>query len=125
MLVSCQRQPERFSLRETGAMSRHDSDTDEAVVTESRTRLKKPPLYQVILHNDDFTTMEFVVHVLQNIFRRSESDAVRIMLQVHLEGIGVAGVYTYEIAEMKVAKVTELAQANEFPLLCTMEEIRG
>jgi ATP-dependent Clp protease adaptor protein ClpS len=103
-------------------MSRFDSDTDEAVVTESETRLKRPSLYQVLLHNDDFTTMEFVVYVLQNVFQRSETDALRIMLQVHLEGIGVAGVYTYEVAEMKVSKVTELAQANEFPLLCTIEE---
>ena len=103
-------------------MSRYDADTDEAVVAESKTRLKKPPLYQVLLHNDDFTTMEFVVYVLQNVFGRSEADAVRVMLQVHLEGMGVAGVYTYEIAEMKVLKVTELARANEFPLLCTIEE---
>jgi ATP-dependent Clp protease adaptor protein ClpS len=106
-------------------MSRFDSGTDEAVVTESDTRLKRPPLYQVILHNDDFTTMEFVVYVLQNVFQRSEPDAFRIMLQVHLEGVGVAGVYTYEIAEMKVSKVTELARANEFPLLCTIEESPG
>jgi ATP-dependent Clp protease adaptor protein ClpS len=106
-------------------MSRFDLDTDEAVVTESETRLKRPPLYQVVLHNDDFTTMEFVVYVLQNVFQRSETDAFRIMLQVHLEGVGVAGVYTYEIAEMKVAKATEMAQANEFPLLCTIEETAG
>lgn len=103
-------------------MSRYDSDTDEAVVTESEIRLKKPPLYHVLLHNDDFTTMKFVVYVLQNVFQRSETEAVRVMLQVHLEGVGVAGMYTYEIAEMKVAKVTELARANEFPLLCTIEE---
>ncbi|HEV7902929.1 MAG TPA: ATP-dependent Clp protease adapter ClpS [Pyrinomonadaceae bacterium] len=106
-------------------MSRFDSDTDEGVVTESETRLKRPPLYQVVLHNDDFTTMEFVVYVLQNVFQRSEPDAFRIMLQVHLEGVGVAGVYTYEIAEMKVSKATELARANEFPLLCTIEESAG
>ena len=106
-------------------MSRFDSDTDEAVITESETRLKQPPLYQVLLHNDDFTTMEFVVYVLQNVFQRSETDAIRIMLEVHLQGMGVAGVYTHEVAEMKVAKVTELAQANEFPLLCTIEENRG
>ena len=106
-------------------MSRFDSETDEAVVAESETRLKKPPLYQVLLHNDDFTTMEFVVYVLQNVFGRSESEAVRVMLQVHLEGVGVAGVYTYEVAEMKVTKVTNLAQSNEFPLLCTIEESSG
>jgi ATP-dependent Clp protease adaptor protein ClpS len=88
---------------------------------ESETELRRPQLYKVLIHNDDFTSMGFVVFILQTIFGRSESDAVRLMLQVHNEGAGVAGHYTYEIAEMKVAKVTELAQANEFPLLCTIE----
>jgi ATP-dependent Clp protease adaptor protein ClpS len=126
MLVSCQRAvAKRLRAREKATMPRYDSDTDEAVVTESETRLKRPPLYQVVLHNDDFTTMEFVVYVLQNVFQRTDTEAVRIMLQVHLEGVGVAGVYTYEIAEMKVSKVTELARANEFPLLCTIEETGG
>jgi hypothetical protein len=74
------RSPE-CGARETAAMSRYDSDTDEAVLTESETRLKKPPLYQVLLHNDDFTTMEFVVYVLQNVFQRSETEAVRVMLR--------------------------------------------
>lgn len=103
-------------------MPRDDFELDEAVVTESEVRLKKPPLYKVMIHNDDFTTMEFVVFILQTVFQRSESDAITIMLKVHTEGVGVAGIYTYEIAEMKVAKVTSLAQANEFPLLCTIEE---
>src|ERR1051326_601662 len=90
--------------------------------TESKTRLERPPLYKVLLHNDDFTTMEFVVFVLQTVFNHGESEAMRIMLNVHRLGLGEAGVYTYEVAEMKVNKVTSLAQANEFPLLCTMEE---
>jgi ATP-dependent Clp protease adaptor protein ClpS len=90
--------------------------------TESKTKLERPPLYKVLLHNDDFTTMEFVVFVLQTVFNHGESDAMRILLNVHRLGLGVAGVYTYEVAEMKVDKVTSLAQANEFPLLCTMEE---
>ena len=90
--------------------------------TESKTKLERPPLYKVFLHNDDFTTMEFVVFVLQTVFGHGESEAVRIMLNVHKEGIGLAGVYTYEVAEMKVDKVMSIAQANEFPLLCTMEE---
>ena len=96
----------------------------DAVVeeTESETKQERPPLYKVLLHNDDFTTMEFVVFILQTVFNHGESDAVRIMLNVHREGIGLAGVYTYEVAEMKVDKVTSIAQANEFPLLCTMEE---
>jgi len=97
---------------------------DTEVVTESKSerKLKRPQLYKVLLHNDDFTTMEFVVFVLQTVFGHGASEAVRIMLNVHRLGIGLAGVYTFEVAEMKVSKVTELAQANEFPLLCTMEE---
>ena len=90
--------------------------------TESETKLERPPLYKVFLHNDDFTTMEFVVFILQTVFNHGESDAVRIMLNVHRLGIGLAGVFTFEVAEMKVDKVTSIAQANEFPLLCTMEE---
>ena len=90
--------------------------------TESEIKLERPPLYKVFLHNDDFTTMEFVVYILQTVFNHGESDAVSIMLNVHRQGIGLAGVYTYEVAEMKVDKVTSIAQANEFPLLCTMEE---
>jgi ATP-dependent Clp protease adaptor protein ClpS len=99
-----------------------DYEHDEAVVTESKEKLEKPPLYKVLIHNDDFTTMEFVVLVLTNVFNRSEGEAFRIMLQVHVEGIGVAGVYTYEIAQMKAEKATSLARESEFPLLFTVEE---
>src|SRR4029079_2616851 len=97
-------------------------DSDEAVAAESKSRLEKPPLYKVLLHNDDFTTMEFVVYVLQTVFQLGEAEAIAVMLQVHTEGVGVGGIYTYEIAEMKAEKVMNLAQANEFPLLCTIEE---
>jgi ATP-dependent Clp protease adaptor protein ClpS len=97
-------------------------DLDEAVEAESKTRLKKPSLYKVLIHNDDFTTMEFVVYVLESVFQLGEAEAIAVMLQVHTEGIGVAGIYPYEIAEMKAAEVVAIAQANEFPLLCTVEE---
>ena len=99
-------------------------DRGHAVVEETETKIKleRPPLYKVFLHNDDFTTMEFVVFILQTVFNHGESEAIRIMLNVHKQGIGLAGVFTYEVAEMKVDKVTSIAQANEFPLLCTMEE---
>src|ERR1700754_885557 len=99
-------------------------EQDGAVVTETegKTKLERPPLYRVFLHNDDFTTMEFVVFILQTVFNHGESEAVRIMLNVHRQGIGLAGVYTFEVAEMKVDRVTSIAQANEFPLLCTMYE---
>ncbi len=103
-------------------MPERDFETDELVLTESETRIKEPRLYKVLLHNDDFTTMEFVVHVLETVFQRSENEAVRVMLHVHIGGVGVAGIYPYEIAEMKVAKATEMARTSEFPLLCTMEE---
>jgi ATP-dependent Clp protease adaptor protein ClpS len=95
---------------------------DEEVAAESRERLKKPPLFRVLLHNDDFTTMEFVVEVLMQVFGKSEAAAFRVMWAVHTQGVGVAGVYTYEVAEMKVERVTQLARAREFPLLCTAEE---
>lgn len=103
-------------------MPRPDFEHDEAVVTESETRLKQPPLYKVLIHNDDYTTMDFVVQVLEEVFQHSEPEAVAIMLQVHMQGVGVAGVYTFEIAETKVAKVEAMARAREFPLLCTVEE---
>ncbi|HEX8774303.1 MAG TPA: ATP-dependent Clp protease adaptor ClpS [Pyrinomonadaceae bacterium] len=105
-------------------MPRLNAEPDDAVVTESKSKekLKPPPLYKVLIHNDDFTTMDFVVFVLQTVFQRTEAEAVRVMLQVHTQGIGVAGIYTYEVAEMKAAKATELAQAHEYPLLFTTEE---
>ena len=100
-----------------------ENEIDDAVVMpESREQLKKPPLFKVLIHNDNFTTMEFVVHVLESVFQLPEPDALRIMLQVHTQGLGVAGVYTYEVAEMKVEKVAQLARAHEYPLLCTLEE---
>jgi ATP-dependent Clp protease adaptor protein ClpS len=96
---------------------------DTAVVTETRTKtkLKRPKLYKVLLHNDDFTTMEFVVAVLITIFHKSEGEATAIMLHVHRTGIGVAGVYTYEVAEAKVNEVMKAAEEAEYPLLCTLE----
>jgi ATP-dependent Clp protease adaptor protein ClpS len=106
----------------------HDSEKvgrgdDHGLATaEAKPRLKRPPLYRVILLNDDYTPMEFVVEVLQKIFSLDRTTATRIMLEVHTKGKGVCGVYTYEIAETKVAQVTGLAQQHQHPLLCTMEE---
>lgn len=99
-----------------------DFDRDEAVLTESETRLEKPPLFKVVLHNDDFTTMEFVVFILRTVFHRDTAEAFDIMFKVHNEGIGIAGVYTYEVAQMKAEKAMNLARAQEYPLLCTVEE---
>ena len=94
---------------------------EELPVAESQEKTEEPPLFKVLLHNDDYTTMDFVVHVLQTIFNMAEDQAIQVMLNVHVKGIGVAGVYTYEVAEMKVAKTTAAAREHEFPLLCTME----
>jgi ATP-dependent Clp protease adaptor protein ClpS len=98
------------------------TDFEEAAVAESREKVEEPPLFKVLLHNDDYTTMEFVVWVLESIFNMAVDQAIQVMLNVHTQGIGVAGVYTYEIAEMKVNKTSDLARENEFPLLCTMEK---
>lgn len=91
-------------------------------VEEEKPKLKRPPLYQVVLINDDFTPMEFVVEVLQTVFAMERNSATRVMLEVHTKGKGICGVYTYEIAETKVAQVTSIAQQQQHPLLCTMEE---
>jgi ATP-dependent Clp protease adaptor protein ClpS len=96
-------------------------ERDIGVITETRKRLKPPPMYKVLLHNDDYTTREFVVMILQAIFNKSETEATQIMLHVHHNGVGVAGVYPYEIAETRAAKVEALARAHEFPLRCTLE----
>ncbi len=96
---------------------------DTVVVTKPKTekKLKRPPLYKVILHNDDFTPMEFVVLILRHVFHKSESDATAIMLHAHTRGYAVAGVYAHEIAEEKVNRTMSLARESQVPLLCTME----
>ncbi len=95
---------------------------EELPVAESEEKTEEPPLFRVLLHNDDYTTMDFVVHVLQTIFNMAEDQAIQVMLNVHVKGIGIAGVYTYEVAEMKVAKTTAMAREQEFPLLVTIEQ---
>jgi ATP-dependent Clp protease adaptor protein ClpS len=102
--------------------TRHRDDDQGIALEEGKPRLKRPPLYRVILLNDDYTPMEFVVQVLEKVFGLDRNTATRIMLEVHTKGKGICGVYTYEIAETKVAQVTGLAQQHQHPLLCTMEE---
>jgi ATP-dependent Clp protease adaptor protein ClpS len=99
-----------------------DSEHDGEVLTESETKVEKPKMYKVVLHNDDFTTMDFVVFVLKTVFNRSYAESFMIMLKVHNEGAGTAGVYSFEIATMKAEKAMSLARAGEYPLLCTVEE---
>ena len=104
-------------------MPSQEVERDERVLVEEEVKVEEPPLYRVLLHNDDFTTMDFVVYILIHVFHRNDEDAVRLMLQVHNAGAGVAGIYTHEVAEMKVEQTTQLARAHEFPLLCTMERV--
>jgi ATP-dependent Clp protease adaptor protein ClpS len=103
---------------------RQGESDDVEVVTSTRTerKLKTPRLYKVLLLNDDYTTMEFVVYVLQSIFRLPEAEAVQVMLHVHKNGTGVAGVYPRQIAETRVAQVEALARQHEYPLRCNLEE---
>lgn len=103
-------------------MSQYDPDIQEDVSTETLDDVREPSMYRVLLHNDDYTTMEFVVEILMVVFNKSVESATEIMLNVHRKGIGVCGVYTHEIAETKVETVSRLAQENGFPLKCTMEE---
>ena len=90
--------------------------------TKVRPKTKKPSLYKVLLLNDDYTPMEFVIHVLERFFAKQHEEAVEIMLHVHRRGVGVCGIYTFEVAETKVAQVIELARRNQHPLQCTMEK---
>ena len=99
-----------------------DGGTGVGVATRTRTRTKQPTPYKVLMLNDDYTPMEFVVLCLQRFFRMSIEDATRVMLQVHQKGVGVCGVFTYEIAETKVTQVMDLARQNQHPLQCTIEK---
>ncbi|MCG8560491.1 MAG: ATP-dependent Clp protease adapter ClpS [Hyphomicrobiales bacterium] len=113
-------------------MSRDDQDnrsdddgsdgTGTGIVTRTRTKTKKPSLYKVLLLNDDYTPMDFVVYVLERFFNKPREEATRIMLHVHQKGVGMCGIYTYEIAETKVAQVMNFARQHQHPLQCTMEK---
>ncbi len=107
---------------------RDDDKTDNpdspnvGVVVKARPKTRKPAMYKVLMLNDDYTPMEFVVHVLERFFQKSRDEATRIMLHVHKRGVGVCGVYTYEVAETKVTQVMDLARQNQHPLQCTIEK---
>jgi len=99
-----------------------DDDGQTGVIVRSKTRTKKPSLYKVLMLNDDYTPMEFVVHVLERYFSKNREEATRIMLHVHQRGVGVCGVFTYEVAETKVNQTMELARKHQHPLQCTLEK---
>ena len=102
--------------------NKFDDDDHGLAVQEARPKLKRPPLYKVLLINDDYTPMEFVVQVLQTFFSMDQEKATRIMLDVHTRGKGVCGVYTRDVAETKVNQVNEFSRSHHHPLMCTLEE---
>lgn len=106
------------------ADSRHGDEGGVAtgVVVKARPKTKKPSMYKVLMLNDDYTPMEFVVHVLERFFSKSREEATRIMLHVHRRGVGLCGVYTYEVAETKVTQVMDFARQHQHPLQCTLEK---
>ena len=112
--------------RFTGMSERREDlergDSYDLAIEEARPKIKEPPLYRVVLINDDYTPMEFVVNILESIFGMERTRATQVMLEVHTKGKGVCGVYNYEIAETKVAQVMGIAKQHQHPLLCTMEE---
>ena len=116
----------RLDARSRNGSDGNDRDRYGDIVTERRTKeqtkTKKPALYKCILLNDDYTPMEFVVEILKQIFHKAHAEATRIMLHVHQNGMGVAGIYPYEIAETKVRTVEELARESQYPLKCVMEK---
>lgn len=101
---------------------RNGNGTSTGVVVKAKPKTKKPSMYKVLMLNDDYTPMEFVVHVLEAFFHKNREEATRIMLHVHRRGLGVCGVYTYEVAETKVAQVVDFARRHEHPLQLTLEK---
>ncbi len=100
-----------------------DNDVKGGVTTEHRPEVTEPPMFKVLLHNDDYTTMDFVIMILETVFRKRAEDATLIMMNVHQKGLGVAGVYTRDMAETKVALVHDLARQHEHPLKCSLEQM--
>lgn len=100
----------------------HGETKDDVLLAEPKAKVKRPSMYRVVLLNDDYTPMEFVVKVLENIYHKRNEDAVKIMLEVHNKGAGQCGVYTHEVAETKVDQTLYLAQQHEYPLQCVMEK---
>ena len=103
-------------------MGEYNPELEEGVDSEIRDDVREPPMYRVLLHNDDYTTMDFVVEILMLVFNKSPEEAVNIMLNVHRKGMGLCGVYTYEVSETKVETVHAIAREQGFPLKCTMEK---
>ncbi|MDY7030434.1 MAG: ATP-dependent Clp protease adapter ClpS [Thermodesulfobacteriota bacterium] len=103
-------------------MSQYDPEAEGLVLSDTEQKVEEPPMYKVFIHNDDYTTMEFVVEILVHVFNKSADEAMITMIKVHREGVGLCGVYTYEVAETKVHTVHTVARQEGFPLKCSMEK---
>jgi len=114
--------PIRMMAGKKGPGREGGGDNRTGLATKTRPKTKKPNLYKVLLLNDDYTPMEFVVHILEKYFSKGREDATRIMLHVHHKGVGICGVYPYEVAETKVTQVMDYSRQNGHPLQCTMEK---
>ena len=112
----------RNQVRDSNGSNGKGDNTGSGIVTRTRPKTKKPSLYKVLLLNDDYTPMEFVVHILERFFAKTRDEATRIMLHVHRRGVGVCGVYTYEVAETKVTQVMDFCRQHQHPLQCTLEK---
>jgi len=110
----------RVKMSENG--KRGEDGPGTGVVVKAKPKTKKPSMYKVLMLNDDYTPMEFVVHILERFFNKNRQEATRIMLHVHRRGVGVCGVYTYEVAETKVTQVMDFARQHQHPLQCTLEK---
>ena len=110
----------RAKMSENG--KRGEDEPGTGVVVKAKPKTKKPSMYKVLMLNDDYTPMEFVVHILERFFNKNRQEATRIMLHVHRRGVGVCGVYTYEVAETKVTQVMDFARQHQHPLQCTLEK---
>jgi len=106
----------------SGRDDKTGNDDDTGVIVRSKTQTKKPAMYKVLMLNDDYTPMEFVIHVLERFFSKNHDEATQIMMHVHQKGVGVCGVYTYEVAETKVNQTMDLARKHQHPLQCTLEK---
>jgi ATP-dependent Clp protease adaptor protein ClpS len=116
------RQPARAATSPRSPDGGDDGRTGTAIITKPKTKTKRPNLYRVLLLNDDYTPMEFVILVLERFFNKTREDATRIMLHVHQNGVGECGVFTYEVAETKVTQVMDFARKHQHPLQCVMEK---
>ncbi len=112
--------PVRIEMSDNG--KRGEEGPGTGVVVKAKPKTKKPSMYKVLMLNDDYTPMEFVVHILERFFSKSRQEATRIMLHVHRRGVGICGVYTYEVAETKVTQVMDFARQHQHPLQCTLEK---